>query len=120
MFLSAAPSSLSAELLSLVTNSEVLGVNWDTDATMATHVATNALVDRFAIDVWVRPMNDSSFVFVCINRDPTTPRDATIVFGDGNDGGFVGRRKKKLKKKKKQEIGKQNMEMEIKNDHKAC
>ena len=86
MFLSAAPAGLSPELLALVTNPEVLAVNWDPDGTMATLVATSAVTDRVAVDCWVKPMSDGSFVFVVVNRDSDNARLATIAFGDGPGG----------------------------------
>ena len=90
MFLSAAPSALSPELLALVTNPEVLAVNHDPDATMASLVASSPLADdgsRGAVDAWVKPTSDGSFVFVLCNRDPLLARNATAVFADGGDGG---------------------------------
>ena len=57
MFLSAAPSSLSPELLALVTNPEVLAVNHDADAVMASLVASGPgrdADDRGAVDVWAK------------------------------------------------------------------
>jgi alpha-galactosidase len=89
MFLSAAPAALSPELLALATNPEVLAVNHDADATMATLVASNPGDDvrGAGVDVWVKPMSDGSFVFVLTNRDALLPRTATAVFADGGDGG---------------------------------
>ena len=88
MFLSAAPASLSPELLALVTNPEVLAVNQDSDGTMASLVASSRVAARGAgVDVWVKPMNDSSFVFVMLNRDAGAAHLATAVFADGGDGG---------------------------------
>ena len=92
MFLSAAPSLLSPEQLALVTNPEILQVNSDPDCTMASNVnslggGTAAFTpDRFAIDVWVKPLSDGSFAFVVINKDPASPRNATVEFGDGSEG----------------------------------
>ena len=93
MFLSAAPSALSPELLALVTNPEVLAVNSDADAVMASLVATSpgsgavgGADERGAVDVWVKPMSDASFVFVMVNRDALLPRNATAYFADGGDG----------------------------------
>jgi len=88
MFLSVAPASLSPELLALVTNPEVLAVNADADATMASLVASNpGDAERGLVDVWAKPMSDASFVFVLCNRDPLEARRGTVVFADGGDGG---------------------------------
>ena len=42
--------------------------------------------ERWAGDVWVRPLSDGSFVFVLVNRDPLAARRMSILFGDGGDG----------------------------------
>lgn len=92
MFLSASPLRLSAEQLALVTNPEILAVNSDADCTMATLVSPlfghprDARDERWAADVWVKPLADSSFVFVAINKDPTTARTVVIYFGDSQRG----------------------------------
>lgn len=92
MFLSAAPRALSAAQLALVTNPEILAVNADKDCTMASQVSAVTADDllrgseRWAFDVWVKPMSDGSFVFVAVNKDPDASRRLAIAFGDGNDG----------------------------------
>ena len=97
MFLSADPAALSPELLALVTNPEVLAVNHDADAVMASLVASSpggggggggggSADGRGAVDVWVKPMSDASFVFVMVNRDAALARNATAYFADGGDG----------------------------------
>lgn len=95
LFLSCAPAALRAspELLALVTNPELLAVNADSDCTMATLLTPapgglwdEPLDERWAADVWARPMADSSFVFVLVNRDPHTARNITVLFSDGGDG----------------------------------
>jgi len=91
MFLSADPAALSPELLALVTNPEVLAVNHDADAVMASLVASSpggggGADGRGAVDVWVKPMSDASFVFVMVNRDAVLAHNATAVFADGGDG----------------------------------
>ena len=92
MFLSASPSKLTPEQLELVTNPEVLSVNADPDCTMASKVSSigggsaGFSQDRWAVDVWVKPMADGSFVFTLINRDPVAVRTAVIEFADGDIG----------------------------------
>ena len=92
MFLSADPARLSPAQLALATNAEVLAVNSDADATMASQVSSEgggiagATADRWAVGVWVKPMSDGSFVFVLVNRDPSAARNGTICFGDGGTG----------------------------------
>lgn len=92
MFLSCSPAALegSTELLALVTNPEVLAVNSDSDAIMGTRV-TSAMVyggaDRWAFDVYVKPLSDASLVYVVVNRDPVTPRNVSFAWGQqGGDG----------------------------------
>lgn len=92
MFLSARLSNFDAPLLDLVTNAELLAVNADADCVMATPVRRDTSAaesggdDRWAVDVWVKPLSDASFVWVLINRDPNTPRNASIIWNDGRDG----------------------------------
>ena len=92
MFLSAPPRALTPAQLALLTNPELAAVNLDSDATMGSQVSSvvgdawAAAGDRWATDVWVKPLNDSSFAFVVVNRDPAAPRNATIRFGDGGSG----------------------------------
>ena len=42
--------------------------------------------ERWAGDVWVRPLSDGSFLFVLVNRDPLRAHRMDILFGDGGDG----------------------------------
>jgi hypothetical protein len=67
-------------------------VNEDSDCTMGSQLSSvvgdawaNA-ADRWAVDVWAKPLSDGSFAFVAVNKDPTTARNATIRFGDGDSG----------------------------------
>jgi alpha-galactosidase len=90
MFVSAAPSRLNAAQLALLTNPEIIAVNADADGVMASQISSltgHALEDeRWAFDVWAKPMHDGSFVFVAVNRDPTTARTLMLSLGDGADG----------------------------------
>ena len=89
MFLSAAPSALSSAQLALVTNPELLAINADPDCVMASMVSSiggGPRAERWATDVWARPLSDGSFAFAVVNRDPAGNRTATIALGDGGDG----------------------------------
>lgn len=91
MFLSANVSSLSDEVVALVTNPEVLAVNSDADGTAATLVQNlypsyAGANERWVVDVYVKPLADASFVFVGVNQDPAASRTVAIFFGDGADG----------------------------------
>ena len=91
MFVSAAPARLAPAQLALLTNPELAAVNQDSDAVMGSQVSSVvgdgwAQDERWATDVWVKPLNDSSFAFVVVNRDPARNRSAVIRFGDGATG----------------------------------
>lgn len=92
MFVSAPPTQLTPAQLGLLTNPELAAVNLDTDCIMGSQVASvvgdewAVRDDRWATDIWVKPLNDSSFAFVVVNRDPANNRSATVRFGDGGSG----------------------------------
>jgi alpha-galactosidase len=92
MFVSAAPTRLSVAQLELITNPELRAVNEDSDCTMGSQLSSvvgdawATAGDRWAVDLWVKPLNDSSFAFVAVNRDPHHARNATLRFGDGDTG----------------------------------
>ena len=91
MFLSAPLSALQGETLAMLTNAEILAVQADTDAVMATPVwrttSSGDVADgRWAVDVWVKPLADGAFVWVLVNRDPAAARNVTLLFSDGGDG----------------------------------
>ena len=91
MFLSCAPAALAAspELLALVRNPEVLAINADEDCVMASNV--NAVAawggsERWAFDVWVKPLHDGALAFVVVNKDPLAAHNVSFAWGDGGDG----------------------------------
>ena len=96
-FLSCDPIALKNNdtLLALVTNLELRDIQQDADCVMATKISSESLwmggndsIDRWAIDVYVKPMSDGSFVYLAINRDPSLPHNVTLSWGDNNgDGG---------------------------------
>jgi len=62
--------------LTLVTNSEILAVNQDTDCVQASNSRLND-----AIDTWVKPLSDGTFAVVVVNKATTTTQ-ATIYIQD--------------------------------------
>ena len=94
MFLSAPPAALGGEALAMLTNAEILAVQADADAVMASPVwrTTPAAAGdggRWAVDVWVKPLADGAFVWVLVNRDPAVAHDVALLFGDGGDGSYT-------------------------------
>jgi hypothetical protein len=69
MFLSAPPSRLTPAQLALLTNPELAA------GSQLSSVVGDAWAS--AGDRWVKPLNDSSFAFVVVNRDPATPPSAS-------------------------------------------
>ena len=75
--------------MNLVTNPEILAVNWDSDCVMASQIAPiqhgrNGIAENWAGEIWVRPLSDASFVVVMVNKDPATARTLEVVFGDAS------------------------------------
>lgn len=96
-FLSCDPMALksSPTLLSLVTNPELREIQQDPDCVMATKISSESLwlggndsIDRWAVDIYVKPMSDGSFAYLALNRDPAFSHNVTLSWGDNNgDGG---------------------------------
>jgi alpha-galactosidase len=114
-FLSCDPRILStnSSLLSLITNPELREIHQDTDCIMATKVSSESLwlggldsIDRWAVDIYVKPMSDNSWVFLAINRDPLYSHIVTFSWGDNNsDGGSADTYPANLYQAKVRDVG---------------
>lgn len=79
--------------LALVLNPEVIAANQDPDCVHGTRVVPvpyGGIADeRWAGQLWTRPLADGSFLAVLVNADPAAAHTLSVVFGrtpDGSDG----------------------------------
>ena len=79
--------------LALVLNPEVIAANQDADCVQGTRIAPVAYGgvtdERWAGELWTRPLSDGSFLAALVNADPSSARTLSVVWGrtpDGSDG----------------------------------
>jgi len=70
---------------SLIMNPELIAIDQDSDCVQGSRVSSMGSQpdgsDRWAGEIWIRPLSDSTFVAVLTNRDPVTPRKLNLRFG---------------------------------------
>eukprot|EP00656_Telonema_subtile_P056352 TRINITY_DN8981_c0_g1_i1.p1 TRINITY_DN8981_c0_g1~~TRINITY_DN8981_c0_g1_i1.p1 ORF type:complete len:454 (-),score=82.97 TRINITY_DN8981_c0_g1_i1:294-1655(-) len=88
-----APFILTAQIAKLQTSfvrdlllhPEILAINQDSDCVQGSRVSSMGSQptgsDRWAGDVWIRPLADSTFAVVLLNNDPNSPRTLSLRIG---------------------------------------
>ena len=74
--------------LALVTNAELIAANQDADCTMGTRLSpTSRRVadERWAGELWIRPLSDGSFLVALVNADPSQPRTLSVAWSGEGD-----------------------------------
>ena len=71
----------------LIMNKEIVAINQDKDAVMASKVYTNGR-NSWMTDVWIKPLSDGSFAVALINKDPERAQPIVLKLSGDTDGDF--------------------------------
>ena len=71
----------------LIMNKEIVAINQDKDAVMASKVYTNGR-NSWMTDVWIKPLSDGSFAVALINKDPERAQPIVLSLSGDTDGDF--------------------------------
>ena len=92
-----APANANAK--ALITNKELIRINQDVDAVMASKIsgprpmgrdpyAQRRVSTRTAVDVWIKPLSDGSFAVALANRDPVAAHVVQLDLSGDTGGDF--------------------------------
>ncbi len=67
-----------ANAKALLTNTEIIAIDQDADAVMASKINTNGR-NPWATDLWIKPLSDGDFVVAFVNKD-SVPTPGICMF----------------------------------------